>query len=149
MEPAPLVAPHLEPRPFEDERIEPRRSDQGGGPRERRLDCGQAERRATVAIEDGHVGEQELGSQALPVRVHRADRDASAQDSRRVLLDVAPVLRDFREDPVAKGEEGQGRGEQEVEDQQRPANDARRDAPPALGRNRVGYRFLDRVLELL
>src|SRR5207237_6548173 len=53
-----LVAPDLEPGPVEDERIESRRPDQGGGPGERRLDGGQAERRAPVVIEDGHVVEK-------------------------------------------------------------------------------------------
>ena len=147
MEPAAFVAPDLQARPLEGERVEPRRSDHGGDPGEGRLDAGQAERRPAVVIEDGHVGEQELGAQALPARFHRADRDASAQDFRRVLLDVAPVLRDLREDPVAKGEKG--RGEQEVGDEQHPADDARGDAPPAFRRNRLGYRFLDRLLELL
>ncbi|TMG91493.1 MAG: hypothetical protein E6H72_08980 [Betaproteobacteria bacterium] len=98
-------------------------------------------------IEDGHVGEKKLGAQPLPVRVDGADRDALAQDFRRMLLDVAPVLRNLREDPVAKGEKG--RGEQEVDAQQGPAEDACGDAPPASRRNRFGYRFLDRLLELL
>ena len=48
---------------------------------------------------------------------------------------------------MAKSEEH--RGEQEVGDEQRPADDPRGDAPPALRRNRFGQRFLDRMLELL
>jgi len=98
-------------------------------------------------IEDGHVGEEELGAQPLPVRVDGADRDALAQRSRGVLLDVAPVFRDFREHPVAKRKNSPG--EQQVNDKKRPADDARGDAPAAFRRNRVGQRFLDRLLELL
>jgi len=147
VEPARLVAPDLEPGPVEDQRIEPRRCDQGGSPGERRLDGGQAERRAAVVIEDGHVGEKELGAQPSPIRFDGADRDALAQRLRYGLFDVTPVLRDFREDPVAQGK--QRSGKQEIQSQQRPAEDARGDAPAAFRRNRLGQRFLDRLLELL
>jgi hypothetical protein len=39
--------------------------------------------------------------------------------------------------------------EQEVDDQQHPADEARSDAPPAFRRNGLVDRFLDRPLELL
>ncbi len=98
-------------------------------------------------IEDGHVGEKKLGAQPSPVRFDGADRDALAERRRYGLFDVAPVFRDFREDPVAQGK--QRSGKQEIQSQQPPADDARGNAPPAFRRNRLGYRFLDRLLESL
>jgi len=109
-----LVAPDLEPGPVEDERIESRRADQGGNPPEGRIDGGQGQRRSAVVIENGHVGEKKLGAQPLPVCVDRADGDALAQRAGGVLLDVAPVFRDLRKDPVAKRKNSPG--EQQIGD---------------------------------
>ena len=141
------VAPDFQARPVEHERIEPRRSDQRRNPGDRRLDPGQGQGGAAVVIVDRHVGEEQIRPQAPPARLDRADGDALAQRFRRVLLDVAPVLADSRENRVAQDKHGCGK--QQIDDKQPPADQARNGAPPAFRRDGVLDCFLDGLLEFL
>ena len=141
------VAPDLEPRPVEHERIEPRRSYQRRNPGNRRLDPGQGQGRAAIVIVDRHVGEKQVRPQAPPARLDRADGDALAQRLRRVLLDVAPVLDDSGENPVAQA--NYGCGKQQIDHEQPPADQARNGAPSAFRRDGVLDCFLDGLLEFL
>src|SRR5205814_10162468 len=94
MDRAVRIAPYLEARPVDGERVQVQAAIQQGAPGDDVLDGGQDQRLAARGVVDAHIREAELRPQAEPARLDGADFYGLADGARDRRDDLRPVTLD-------------------------------------------------------
>ena len=95
---------------------------------------GQRQRDAALPVVQAHIGQREVGAQALPAGIDAADADALADAARNDFGDSLRMFLDLRQNPEAQRQHH--RGEAEIDHQRGDAGDAQQPAYQAAPRRR-------------
>ncbi len=93
------IAPHAEPRPVDDQRVQPQPADEQRAPRHHVLHDRQHQRLAPFGIVDAHVDQVHLGPEPEPAGLDGADFHRGADGARCRGDDIAAVALDIGQDP--------------------------------------------------